>query len=781
MPTGARYGHGLNPLRRAVVGISLIAALALAASIGVAQEGKRIVQVDVSGAKTVAKETVLAKAQTKPGGPYLDTVVSDDIRRIFALGYFTDVKADVEELSEGLKLIFVVKEKPTIAAIKVEGNHAIRTPKLLELFAVRKGELYDTRKIKEGIDLVKAEYARKGFSDCEIASRAQTDPAANTETLYLLVDEGARMRVSQILVEGNQAFSDRRIRKVLKTKTRKWFLPAVYDEKVLEEDLERVRAFYRKHGYQDIQVSKTVYRDPTGRGLTVHLTVEEGLQHRVGRIALDGAALFPEREIRGVIKLKPGSVYNDEALQEDLRAIKQYYGDRGYIHAEITPDPQLDPATKRVNLTYHIAERELVYINRIDIRGNLQTKDTVVRRELRVYPGDPFNGAKIRKSLERLYNLGYFEETNVETEPTKATDREDLIVKVKEAKTGSFSFGGGFSSVDRLVGLVELEQRNFDWRNVPRFTGAGQDMRFRAEIGLVRRNFDLSFTEPWVLGAPVSFGIDAYDRNQRRSSNLGLAFEEQQVGGGLRLGKEFADLVQVGLNYQLFRTDVSNVVDQASADLKAEQGRNTISELGTTVAVDFRDNRLDPAKGGYAFTSFDLAGGVIGGDKEFYRIQGGASYYLPHWDRFVLESRARAGIVNAYSNSTEVPIFERFFGGGSGTIRGFRERRVGPRDPLSNDPIGGEATLVATVEEVMAIVKDERGRPIVRGALFMDVGNVWRRVREFGESYKAGAGVGTRVVTPIGPVRLDIGFPLTREEGEKGRKPRFHFNLSRSF
>ena len=751
-------------------------------AIGFAQSEKRIVQVDVKGAKTIAKETVLAKVQTKPGSPYLDHVVSEDIRRIFSLGYFTNVKADVEDVAEGLRLVFVVTEKPAVAQVLVQGNRTLATKKLLELFGLRAGELYDPRKVKEGIDQIKAEYARKGFSNVEIVSRTEANEAANTTTVYALVDEGPQMRIQDILVEGNRAFSDRRILKLLTTKRKTWwFLHGVYNESVLTEDLERIKAFYRKHGYQDIDVKQEIARDPSGRGLIVHLMLSEGLQHRVGQATIDGAVLFPEREIRQLIQLKPGAVFSDEALQEDVRLIKQYYGDRGYIHAAIAPDPQLDPATKRVNLAYHIAEHEAVSINRIEIQGNLQTKDVVVRRELRVYPGEQFNGAKIRKSIERLYNLGFFEEVTVDTEATASPEKEDLIVKVKESKTGSFSFGGGFSSVDRLVGLVEVEQRNFDWRNAPRFTGAGQDLRLRAEVGTVRRFFDLSFTEPWIFGHPLSAGIDLYDRTRLQSRNLGLAFQEERRGGGLRFGKEFADLAHVDLDYQLFRTRVSDVVDTASADLKAEQGRSTISEVGLTVTLDSRDNKFDPMKGHVLFSSADLAGGVIGGNRDFYRLQAGASHYWPHWDRFVFESRIKAGIVQAYGGDNNVPIFERFFGGGSGTIRGFRERRVGPRDPTSNDPIGGEATLLGTVEEVMTFAKDEHNRPILRGSVFFDVGDVWRRVRDFGASYKSGVGIGARVNTPIGPLRLDVGFPVTQQDDQEKRRPRFHFNISRSF
>ncbi|MBI4597324.1 MAG: outer membrane protein assembly factor BamA [Candidatus Omnitrophica bacterium] len=742
---------------------------------------KRIIQVDVSGAKTIAKETILARAQTKPGSAYLDRVVSEDIRRIFALGYFTNVKADIEEVAEGLKLVFTVAEKPAVSAIDVQGHRALAKKKLLEVFGIRPGDLYDPRKIKEGVDQVKAEYARKGFSNVEIATRTEPHEADNTATLYVLVDEGPQLRIRDVFIEGNQAFADRKIRGLLKTKPKRWFRSGAYAEPVLAEDLERIKAFYRKHGYADIEAAHEVARDPSGRGLIVRFMLTEGLQHRVGSAVVDGAVLFPEREIRQVIRLKPGAVFNDEALQEDLRAIKQYYGDRGYIHAMVTPDPQLDEATKRVNVTYRIAEQELVSINRIEVQGNLQTKDVVVRRELRVYPGEPFQGAKIRKSIERLYNLGFFEEVNVDTEPTATAEKEDLIVKVKESKTGSFSFGGGFSSVDRLIGMVEVEQRNFDWRNIPQFTGAGQDLRARVEIGSVRRFFDISFTEPWIFGYPVSAGVDLYNRTFLKNRNLGWAFEQEQRGGGLRFGKEFLDLVRVNVDYQLFRTAISDVDESASSALKAEQGKSTVSVLGLSVTMDGRDNKFDPTKGYVLFGSTNLAGGFIGGQRDFYRLQGGASYYWPHFNRFVLESRAKAGMVEAYGDSDEVPIFERFFGGGSGTIRGFRERRVGPRDPISNDPTGGEAMFVGTVEEVMTLAKDERGRPILRGSVFYDVGDVWRRVSDFGESLKSGIGIGARVNTPIGPLRLDLGYPVTRQDDQEKRRPRFHFNISRSF
>ena len=737
--------------------------------------------VEVQGTRSIANETCLAQMQTRPGLPYLESVVSEDIRRLYALGYFTDVRVQTETISDGIKVIVVVREKPAIGAIQVEGNRFLQHKRIQELLGVKAGDLYDPRRVKDGIDQVKAQYQRRGYSQIAIESSASTDDTTNTVTVALVVDEGPKMRITQMLVEGNLAFPDRRILKLMKTKRRWLFGSGVYTEQVLEEDLERIRAFYRKHGYQDISVTQEILTAPSGDSLYLHLRLAEGQQHRVGQVAIAGTVLFPEHELRRLLTLKPGAVYNPEALQEDLRALKQYYGDRGYINAQVTPDSRVEPATKRMDLTLRMVESELAYVERVEVRGNLRTKDVVIRRELRIKPGERFDGAAIRRSIERLYNLGIFEEVAVETEPTATPNRENLVIDVKEAKTGSLSFGGGVSSIDRLVGLVAVEQRNFDLFNWPTLTGAGQDLRFQVEAGSVRRNFDLSFTEPWIFGRPLSFGVDAYSHTRLRSRTVGLAFEEEQQGGGIRLGKELTDALRVNGSYQLFRTEISDVVAEASADLKAEQGASDISVTGLGISWDTRDNRFDPTRGVFLFSSADLAGGLLAGDRDFFRLQGGGSGYLSHAERFVLEGRVRAGIVNEYGDSAEVPIFERFFAGGANTIRGFRERRVGPQDPASNDPIGGEANLLATIEEVMTIVADERKKPILKGSVFFDAGNVWRRVDDFASSLEAGTGIGARVNTPIGPLRLDVGFPLTRVEGDKQRRPRLHFNVSRNF
>jgi len=735
-----------------------------------------VLDVRVDGLTVVAEETVLAKVRTKAGAPFVQAMVNEDVRQLYQTGFFADVSVDVRTEPGGVVITFLVQEKPLLRAIEIQGHRALHRDKLLKLLDLKAGEFLDPKRVKDGTEAILSEYRRKGYTHVKLAHETAVDPATGEATLFLLIDEGRKIKVRAITIEGNERFSDRRIRKVMKTKRAAFWRAGVYREEVLEEDLERVAAFYRREGFQDVNVEQALATDPSGRRLYVTLTITEGPRYTVGMVELTGYQLFSEPELRTRLMMAPGSVFSQDALQEDVGRLAAAYFDRGYIFAQVEPETVLDPATKAMQVTYRITEGELAYIGRIDIRGNSRTKDVVIRRELRVKPGEPFSGEALRRSRERLYNLGYFEEINFDHEPGTGPSHRDLVVEVKETKTGEFSFGGGFSSVDRAVGFVQIEQRNFDWRNFPTFTGAGQDLRLRTQIGTVRREFDVSFTEPWFLGRPVSLGLDAFHITRLERRSLGFAFDEQRTGGGVRLGKEFTEYLSGSAGYRLEEVEISDVTVGASADFRSEEGTNTVSTLSTDWAYDTRDSRFDPTRGQVFRWGVDVAGGVIGGDKDFIRGTASETIIWPFWKRkgWQLELRGRIGVVDAYDDSQEVPIFERFFAGGSSTIRGYEERRVGPTDPNTNDPIGGEAMAIGNVDIVFPIVEN------IKGSVFFDAGNVWRRVASFGEDYKMGTGIGARIKTPIGPVRLDLGLPINPDDNQDDGV-QFHFNISRSF
>jgi outer membrane protein insertion porin family len=437
----------------------------------------------------------------------------------------------------------------------------------------------------------------------------------------------------------------------------------------------------------------------------------------------------------------------------------------------------VNPSSGRVDIVYHIRENEVAYVNKIKIKGNIKTRDLVIRRELRIHPQDRFDGQKLRRSKERLQNLGFFDEISYDTEDTGVTNKKDLVVEVKEAKTGAFSFGGGYSTVEQFVGFVEIEQKNFDWKNFPYFTGAGQDLKMRASFGSINQGYDLSFTEPWLFDYPVSFGFDAYKQIRDREQDVGYGYDQDVTGGALRLGNEISDYLKQNLTYRYDTIKISNLSTNATSDLTNELGTNAISSMEYGLNFDSRDNVFDTTKGELFTGSYQLAGGPFAGDKDFNKFFGRASHYIPLFRGSSLELRGRVGLAKPYGDSDKVPIYERFFCGGAYSVRGYRERKVGPVDEGSGDPKGGNSLLIANAEYSYPILS------FMKLAAFCDSGNVWDKAGDFGQGgFKSSTGLGVRIKTPIGPVMLDYGLPLNKESGsDKRGDGKIHFSMSHGF
>ncbi len=376
-----------------------------------------------------------------------------------------------------------------------------------------------------------------------------------------------------------------------------------------------------------------------------------------------------------------------------------------------------------------------------------------------------------------MQNLGFFDEISYDTESTDDPEKKDLIVDVKESKTGSFSFGGGYSTVDQFVGFVEIDQKNFDWKNWPYFTGAGQDLRLRASFGSTTNDYQLSFTEPWLFDYPVSFGFDAYHREHDRDDDSGYAYNEKVTGGDLRLGKELTEYWRTDLVYRFDRISISDIDPNASQELLKEYGVSNVSSLTPSVTFDSRDNVFDTHSGNIFVASIQGAGGPMGGNKDFWKFYSRASHYFPLWRKSTLEIKGRIGMEKPYSDTPEIPLYERFFAGGADSIRGYDERTVGPVDPITGDPLGGESMLVGNIEYLYPLFS------FMKLAAFYDVGNVWEKMADLASGgFKSGFGVGIRVKTPMGPIKLDYGIPLNKEPGQDRIKSgKFHFSASNTF
>jgi len=740
-------------------------------------EGKAVTAVGVRNNRAISTETVLSKVKTKAGDKFSQEAANDDIKRLYATQYFMDVSVDVEEYLGGVAVTFIVEEKPVVEDIVFKGNKAFKPQKLKSVMKTKANEMLNPAFLAQDLAEIKSLYAKKGYPAVEAEYEIDTDKETGKCRITITIDEKTRIKVSTVNVAGNKAVKTGNIKKVLGTKPAWIFGTGNFSEDLIQEDIEKIKSLYDDIGYLDAEIEpKLSYRDE-GRLLDVTFEIREGKQYLVGNISVKGNLVLPEKDIMSKMSLKKGKPFSTKVLRDDAYAVRQHYYKYGYMNVSIDVEKNLDRETGNIDLVYNIDAKEIVYVGKVEVRGNLKTKDVIIRREVRVYPGDKFGGDKITRSKERIYNLGFFENVSFDTEPTDKPNVDNLIVNVKEAKTGEFSFGGGYSSIDMLLGFVEVTQRNFDILNFPSFMGGGQNLSIRAEIGMVSSNYNISWTEPWIFGYPYMFGFDVYNTGHSRRGDLGWAYDETRTGGDLRLGKEFTDNLRADLTYKIEEVRISDVIDNASRDFKDEEGSNWISSLALGGTWDTRDNVFNPARGLMLDGSIEDAGGIFFGDKEFVKGTASAAYYHTFFEKFVLELKGRCGLVTPYGDSDEVPIYERFYAGGANTIRGYKERRVGPRDPGSNEPIGGEAILLGNAEVTFPIYEK-----VIKGAIFYDAGNVWRRTDDFiaGGNFRSGAGVGVRVKTPVGPVRVDYGYPLNRNY-EDPRTGEFYFSMSRGF
>ncbi|MDD5042844.1 MAG: outer membrane protein assembly factor BamA [Candidatus Omnitrophica bacterium] len=752
---------------------------------------KKVTSIEVIGNKSISTNVIISKIKTRVGSPYQENVISDDLKRLYLLGFFNDIKIDTQDYKDGLKVILKVAERPLIEKISFSGITRItmKEEKLKQQLKSRQTQYLDYPSLNEDVRTLKKMYEKMGYSQAEVSYKVDLDEETNKANVNFDVVEGRKIRIKDITVQGNKSFSSKRILKLIKTK-RAWFFNAgVLKEEVIKEDIDRIKSFYQREGFTDVAVEYEVDTDPSKPYLLyVIIRVNEGKKYLVGSVVVRGNKDIPEKKILSCLtRCVPGKVFSADAMKMDITEVQGLYFDRGYISAQIQDSTVVNPDTGRVDITYAINEHQVVYVDKIKIRGNIKTKDVVIRRELRLHPGDRFDGEKLRRSKERLTNLGYFEEISYDTEDTREPDKKDLVVDVKETKTGSFSFGGGYSTVDEFIGFVEVEQKNFDWKNWPYFTGAGQNLKVRASIGSLSNGFDLSFTEPWMFDYPVSFGFDLYRHTHDRDTDVGYGYDEKVTGGDIRLGRELSEYLRGDIMYRLDEVDLSNP-SSSDTNLTEEMGKNLISTLSPSLTYDSRDNVFDTRKGNLFTASFDFAGGPLGGDKSFTKFFARASHYFPMPRGAVLEVRGRIGLAQPYGSTDRIPIYERFFAGGAYTIRGYEERKVGPvSSDGDHDPLGGASMAIANIEYTYPLFS------FLKVAAFYDVGNVWEKVGDIFSNkdangvsnsggFKSSVGLGLRIRTPIGPIMLDYGIPFDKEPGEDSKKSgQFHFSASHNF
>ena len=773
----------------------LLAIFSLAFAAGAFAQGPPIVRsidVEYSGPQTVSKERILAQMRTTVGQPYSEQVVEQDIQNLYKAGALLNVRIFAQPQGDGVKVTVAVQTRAVVRELEIDGAERIKAKRLRKAIPVKINDPVNEEQLEKGRQAVIDVYRGRGFNDATVQYKVETiEERRGTARVVYTVDEGGKAAVRRVEFEGNEHFSERALRKKMKTrgKTLVHFLDKSgrLDEVQLQQDLDSVREFYQNHGYIDVEV-KDVRKEREDGRMIITIAITEGPQYHVGKIAISGYHVTTEEKIRALLKMKEGEVYSPKALRDDAKAVADAYGSGGYVDLLVTPEG-LPAGTARIDVHYKIEEGDRSFVQRINIVGNTRTKDKVIRREVLVTPGSVFNTVRVDTSKKRLENLGFFSKVETYPEDTGVAGRKDLTIQVEEKRTGSLSFGGGYSTIDQLIGFAELTQGNFDIMNWPSFTGAGQKFRLRIQLGNLRKDLILALTEPWLFDRPLSLSGQAFYNEANYLSSL---YDQRDYGFAIELRKPLAPFMYVSLGYRLEDLEIFNVAQTASDELLAEAGSRVKSEVFSSLVFDRRDNPLLSRRGQRIAVSPYVAGGPLGGDVQIYGWDVEASQYFHLWWDNILLINVEAATVEAWGNADHVPIFDRLFLGGSNNLRGFNFRDVSPKDD-THEPLGGQSMARATIEYTFPIIEK------ARGALFYDTGFVNADAYDFSlqdqtiprrnpKSTKppisyynlaSDVGVGIRLDLPIGPLRLDYGWPIERA-GNAGHG-RFNFNVGYQF
>ncbi|HEY2714326.1 MAG TPA: outer membrane protein assembly factor BamA [Chthoniobacterales bacterium] len=731
-------------------------------------EGVTVTSIDVRyvGPETIAKDRILANMKTKVGSPYSEATVEDDIRALYDTGKIQNVRIFGQPSGNGVRVEVILATRALVTEIEIDGAQSFKAKTVRSKIKFRVPAPVDAEKLEEGRQNIYDFYQSKGFTDVKVDLQLVTDEVHGTARAVYTVNEGEKGAVRAIRFEGNKHFSDRTLRHQMKTKAKTLisFLDKSgrLDKAQLQQDLDSIREFYQNNGYIDVAIPE-VRQERFEGGVRIVVVVNEGIRYHVGSLAFHGEEAASGQKLHQLVKMKEGSLYTPKGLKDDTKAIIDGYGAGGYVDVDIQPQATAG-APGIVNLDYTITEGSRSFVERVNITGNTRTKDKVIRREVAVLPGDVFDTVRVDLSKKRLENLGYFEKVDTYPEDTDIPGRKDLLVQVQEKRTGSLNFGAGFSTIESLVGFVELTQGNFDLLNYPTFTGGGEKFRARAQFGTEEQNYILSLTEPYFLDQRLSLGGDLFYRESNFFSSI---YDQRNYGFAIDARRPITPFLSVDLNYTLQEIDIFNIAGGASEAIQEEAGNSLKSQILSTLVYDTRDSVYLTRHGHRVTFTPHIAGGFLGGDVQTYGFDlEGSQYFLFPYD-IILTLDGAIGVVDTWGSGDHVPIFDRLFLGGADTLRGFDYRDVGPKDH-NGEPLGGQTLARFTIEGTIRVIDR------VRAALFYDTGFDHADAYDFSTDHIASdVGVGVRLDLPVGPLKIDYGIPIQADGNSKSGKIQF--------
>ncbi len=734
-----------------------------------AQSGGAIEAIDVRGNQRIEATTVRNYLTVLPGDPFDDGELDRSLKNLYGSGLFEDVALR----REGDRLVVEIVENPIINRIAFEGNLRLEDDVLEPEVQLRPRVVYTRSRMQSAVSRILELYRRNGRYAATVEPKIINLPE-NRVDLVFEINEGPLTEVGRILFVGNETYSDSELRGVIQTKESAWwrFLTSsdTYDPDRLAFDQELLRRHYLSTGYVDFNVRSAIAElTPDGKTFVITFTLDEGEQYEVGEVAIDSRLrdLEPE-QLRELLKTTSGKIYDADDVEESITALTDEIGKLGYAFVDIEPDLEKRPDEQIIDLTYVINEGSRVYIERIDVIGNVRTLDEVVRREFRLSEGDAFNTALLRRSRQRIQNLGFFEKVDLRTLPGSAPDRTRIEIEVTEKSTGELSFGAGYSTSDGALGDIRLTERNL--------LGTGRSVTANFRLSERRQEIDFSLTEPYFLDTDITAGADVFRTEtdfQDESS-----FDQTTTGGALRASYPLTEHLRHGLKATVRQDEIRDVASDASEFIQAEAGKDLSILLGQTLTYDRRDTRFLPTEGYVLRLQQEFAG--FGGDTQYLKHELLGSYYYPFTPSWVLNLSARGGYIFGYGGE-DVRLFDRFFLGGS-SLRGFRFAGVGPRDGLTDDALGGNtlATSTAELRFPLGLPEDLRmyGRVFVEGGTLTDIdvpnGVSDDNLLDSG-SLRASTGIGLSWLSPLGPISIDFAEALLKEDEDNTESFRVSF------
>jgi len=803
-------------LKQRVAVIGALIVLLVSFAIPVVADEVKVTLIEVQGNKRIETATILAKIKTREGELFSPSLIREDIKTLYQLGHFEDVQVRTEGFENGLKVIFVVKEKPLIREVLFEGNEELTTEKLKEGLTLLPRTAFNLQTINENAEKIRLKYQDAGYYDAVVVP-VITELKGGDRSIVFYIEEGTKVQLENIDFTGNKALSSKEIRGPLKSQEYGLFSfvgrSGTLRTEDLREDMETIRNLYYNKGYIQVQVDEPVitpkqytFRECYFWGppktftrkneLVVHINIKEGSQFRVGSLTIKGNQLISTEELEKEVKLKKGDIFSRDVLRKDVNRIIDRYDSIARPFADVVPLFNIDEEKKTVAVTIDIKEGGEIRIGRINITGNSKTRDKVIRREMRLDEGDLYNKKALKRSYERLNNLNFFETVDIVPERRMQEPIMDLNVKVKEKLTGTLSVGGGYSSVDKLVGIAEITQGNLG--------GRGQLLKFKTQVGGTGRQFVLSFMEPYLLDKPIWGRIDLYNQTKQYDG-----YDLRSNGLALSAGKNFGEYVTTSFKYSFDQSQIYNISTTApfAVDTQIDTYGSTIntSALTWSISRDSRDYYLDPKTGSKNSVFVEYAGGPLGGDPNFVKTAADSAWYFPlFWDTVVM-ARGRFGYVESL-NDKPVPLAERFYVGGSTTVRGFRYGDDGPTSPAytpvyqtnpdgsgkinpatgrplvigqtvtGQNALGGDKELIFNLEYSFPIVPAAR----LKGVLFYDMGTGFDTYEAVKFSdLRQSWGLGFWWLSPIGPLKFEWGFIIHKLPTDQASE--FDFSIGALF